>query len=99
MNQIDNQKILADLKRFDTEISHRKVESVAGAALGFVGQHLQLPYASLVLCEPDKKRLRVLTLSGGKIVPSEPFPAGDQPNVVATAMETGAAVYCRDVAG
>jgi len=33
MKQIDYQKILMDLNRFDAVISHRQMASVAGAAL------------------------------------------------------------------
>ena len=99
MKQNDYKKILADLKRFDVEISHRQVESVAGAALRFVEEQLQQPYASLVLYDPDKKRLRVLTRSEGDILTSEPFPAGDPSDMVAMAMEKGEVVYCRDVPG
>ena len=66
MKQNDYQKILANLKRFDAEISHRQVDSVAGAALRFVEEQLQQPYASLVLHDPDKKSLRVLTRSEGR---------------------------------
>jgi hypothetical protein len=61
MKQNDYQKILTDLKRFDAEVSHRQVESVAGAALRFVEAQLQLAYASLVLHDPDKISMRVLT--------------------------------------
>ena len=99
MKQNDYKKILADLKRFDVEISHRQVESVAGAALRFVEKQLQQPYASLVLYDPDKKRLRVLTRSEEDILTSEPFPAGDPSDMVAMAMEKGEVVYCRDVPG
>jgi hydrogenase-4 transcriptional activator len=99
MKQNNYQYIFKDLKRFDAEISHRRVESVAGAALRFVEAHLQLAYASLVLHDPDNKRRRVLTRSEGDAVSSEPFPAGDQPDMVATAMEKGEGVYCRDVPG
>ena len=99
MKQNDYQKILADLKRFDAEVSHRQVKSVAGAALRFVEEQLQQPYASLVLYDPDKKSLRVLTRSEGDTVSSEPFPAGDPPDMIAMAMEKGEVVYCRDVPG
>ena len=99
MKQNDYQKILADLKRFDAEVSHRQVKSVAGAALRFVEEQLQQPYASLVLHDPDKKSLRVLTRSEGDTVSSEPFPAGDPPDMIAMAMEKGEGVYCRDVPG
>jgi transcriptional regulator with GAF, ATPase, and Fis domain len=97
MKQNDYQNILRNLKRFEAEISHRQIESVAEAALGFVEEQLQQPYASLVLHDPDQKRLRVLTRSKGGIVSSEPFPAGDQPDMIAMAMAKGEAVYCRDV--
>jgi transcriptional regulator with GAF, ATPase, and Fis domain len=99
MKQIDYPKIVADLKRFDAQIAHRQVESVAEAALRFVGQHLQQPYASLVLYGADKKVLRVLTHSKGELLSSESFPAGNQPDMAAMAMEKGEGVYCRDVAG
>ena len=99
MKQNDYQKILADLKRFDAEVSHRQVKSVAGAALRFVEEQLQQPYASLVLYDPDKKSMRVLTRSEGDTVSSEPFPAGDPPDMIAMAMEKGEVVYCRDVPG
>ena len=99
MKQNDYQKILADLKRFDAEVCHRQVKSVAGAALRFVEEQLQQPYASLVLYDPDKKSLRVLTRSEGDTVSSEPFPAGDPPDMIAMAMEKGEGVYCRDVPG
>ena len=99
MKQIDYPKIVADLRRFDAQIAHRQVESVAEAALRFVGQHLQQPYASLVLYGADKKVLRVLTHSKGELLSSESFPAGDPPDLVAMAMEKGEAVYCRDLAG
>jgi len=99
MKQNNYQYIFTDLKRFDAEISHRQVDSVAGAALRFVAEHLQLAYASLVLHDPDKKRRRVLTRSEGDAVSSKPFPAGDQTDIIATAMEKGEVVYCRDVPG
>ena len=99
MKQNDYQKILADLKRFDAEVSHRQVKSVAGAALRFVEEQLQQPYASLVLYDHDKKGMRVLTRSEGDTVSSEPFPAGDPPDMIAMAMEKGEVVYCRDVPG
>lgn len=99
MKQIDYQKILVDLKRFDALISHRQMASIAGAALRFVEQHLQQPYASLVLCDPDRKIMRVLKRSNGEILSSEPLPAGDQPDMVAMAMKNGEVVYCRDVPG
>jgi len=54
---------------------------------------------SLVLHDPDKKRLQVLTRSDGETVSSEPFPAGDPPDMIAMAMEKGEVVYCRDVPG
>jgi transcriptional regulator with GAF, ATPase, and Fis domain len=97
MKQIDYQKILMDLNRFDAVISHHQMASVAGAALRFVEQRLKQPYASLVLSDPDKKILRVLQRSDGEILSSESFPAGDPPDMVAMAMEKGEAVYCRDV--
>jgi transcriptional regulator with GAF, ATPase, and Fis domain len=99
MKQNDYQKILADLKRFDAEVSHRQVKSVAGAALRFVEEQLQQPYASLVLYDSDKKSLRVLTRSEGDSVSSEPFPAGDPPDMIAMAMEKGEVVYCGNVPG
>jgi transcriptional regulator with GAF, ATPase, and Fis domain len=99
MKQNDYQKILADLKRFDAEVSHRQVKSVAGAALRFVEEQLQQPYASLVLHDPDKVSMRVLTRSEGDTVSSEPFPAGDPSDMVAMAMEKNEGVYCRDVPG
>jgi transcriptional regulator with GAF, ATPase, and Fis domain len=99
MKQNDYQRILADLKRFDDEVSHRQVKSVAGAALRFVEEQLQQPYASLVLYDPDKKNLRVLTRSEGDSVSSEPFPAGDPPDMIAMAMEKGEVVYCWNVPG
>jgi transcriptional regulator with GAF, ATPase, and Fis domain len=99
MKQIDYPKIVADLKRFDAQIAHHQVESVAKAALRFVGQHLQQPYASLVLYGADKKVLRVLTHSKGELLSSEFFPAGSQPDMAAMAMEKGEAVYCRDLVG
>ena len=99
MKQIDYPKIVADLRRFDAQIAHRQVESVAEAALRFVGQHLQQPYASLVLYGADKKVLRVLTHSKGELLSSESFPAGNQPDMAEMAMEKGEGVYCRDVAG
>ena len=97
MKQNNYEKVLADLKRFDAEVSHRQVESVAWAALRFIEEHLQQPYASLVLHDPDKKRLQVLTRSDGETVSSEPFLSGGRPDMVAMAMETSEAVYCRDV--
>jgi hydrogenase-4 transcriptional activator len=97
MKQNNYQYIFKDLKRFDAEISHRRVDSVAGAALRFVEEHLQLAYASLVLHDPDKKIRRVLTRSEGDAVSSEPFPAGYRPDMIATAMEKGEVVHCRDV--
>ena len=97
MKQNDYQKILADLKRFDVEVCHRQVKSVAGAALRFVEEQLQQPYASLVLYDPDKKSMRMLTRSEGDTVSSEPFPAGDPPDMIAMAMEKGEVVYCRDL--
>jgi transcriptional regulator with GAF, ATPase, and Fis domain len=97
MKPIDYQKILADLKRFDAVISHRQMASVTAGALRFVEQHLHQPYASLVLCDPGQKTLRVLQRSDGKIVSSEPFPAGEPPDMVATAMERAEGVYCRDL--
>jgi transcriptional regulator with GAF, ATPase, and Fis domain len=97
MEQVDYQKIWAVLKRFDALISHSQVESVAKAALRFVGQNLRQPYASLVLCAPDEKRQRVLIRSDGNTLSSEPFSAGDQPDMVAMAMEKAEAVYSRDV--
>ncbi len=99
MKQNDYQKILADLKRFDAEVSHRQVKSVVGAALRFVEEQLQQPYASLVLYDHDKKGMRMLTRSEGDTVSSEPFPAGDPPDMIAMAMEKGEVVYCRDVPG
>ncbi len=99
MKQNDYQKILADLKRFDAEVSHRQVKSVVGAALRFVEEQLQQPYASLVLYDHDKKGMRMLTRSKGDTVSSEPFPAGDPPDMIAMAMEKGEVVYCRDVPG
>jgi len=87
------------LKRFDAEVSHRQVKSVAGAALRFVEEQLQQPYASLVLYDHDKKGMRMLTRSKGDTVSSEPFPAGDPPDMIAMAMEKGEVVYCRDVPG
>ena len=99
MKQNDYQKILANLKRFDAEISHRQVDSVAGAALRFVEEQLQQPYVSLVLYDPDKKSLRVLTRSEGDSVSSEPFPVRDPPDMIAMAMEKGEVVYCGDVPG
>ncbi|HEX5682029.1 MAG TPA: sigma 54-interacting transcriptional regulator [Desulfobacterales bacterium] len=99
MKQNDYQKILANLKRFDVEISHRQVDSVAGAALRFVEEQLQQPYVSLVLYDPDKKSLRVLTRSEGDTVTSEPFLSGGRPDIIALAMETSEAVYCQDVPG
>ena len=99
MKQNDYQKILADLKRFDVEVCHRQVKSVAGAALRFVEEQLQQPYASLVLYDPDKKSMRMLTRSEGDTVSSEPFPAGDPPDMIAMAMEKGEVVYCRDLPG
>ena len=97
MKQNNYQYVLKDLKRFDAEISHRRVDYVAAAALRFVEEHLQLDYASLVLQDPDKKSRRVLTRSEGDDVSSEPLPAGDQPDLIATAMEKGEVVHCRDV--
>jgi transcriptional regulator with GAF, ATPase, and Fis domain len=97
MKQIDYQKILVDLKCFDDVISHRQMESVAGAALRFVERCLHQPYASLVLCDPDTKLRRVLQRSDGEILASESFPAGDPPDMVARIMEKGEVVYCRDV--
>jgi len=97
MKQNNYQYIFKDLKRFDAEISHRRVDSVAGAALRFVEEHLQLAYASLVLHDPDKKRWRVLTRSEGDAVSSKPFPAGGQSDMITTAMEKGEVVHCRDV--
>jgi hydrogenase-4 transcriptional activator len=99
MKQNDYQKIIANLKRFDAEVCHRQVKSVAGAALRFVEEQLQQPYASLVLHDPDKISMRVLTRSEGDTVSSEPFPAGDPSDMVAMAMEKGEVVYCRDVPG
>jgi len=99
MKQNDYQKILADLKRFDAEVSHRQVKSVVGAALRFVEEQLQQPYASLVLYDHDKKGMRMLTRSEGDTLSSEPFPAGDPPDMIAMAMEKGEVVYCRDVPG
>jgi transcriptional regulator with GAF, ATPase, and Fis domain len=99
MKPIDYQKILVDLKRFDAEMAHRQVESVAAAALRFVEQQLQQPHASLVLCDPDKKMLRMLTRSDGELFSSATFAAGEPPDMVALAMKQGAAVYCRDVTG
>ncbi len=99
MKQNDYQKILADLKRFDAEVSHRQVKSVVGAALRFVEEQLQQPYASLVLYDHDKKGMRMLTRSEGDTVSSEPFPAGDPPDMIAMAMEKGEVVYFRDVPG
>jgi transcriptional regulator with GAF, ATPase, and Fis domain len=64
-----------------------------------VEEQLQQPYASLVLHDPDKISMRVLTRSEGDTVSSEPFPAGDPSDMVAMAMEKGEGVYCRDVPG
>ena len=99
MKQNAYQKILANLKRFDVEISHRQVDSVAGAALRFVEEQLQQPYASLVLHDPENKGLRVLTRSEDDSVSSEPFPVRDPPDMIAMAMEKGEVVYCGDVPG
>jgi hydrogenase-4 transcriptional activator len=99
MKQNNYQRIFRELKRFDAAISHRQAESVAEAALRFVEEQLQQPYASLVLQDPDNKGLRVLTRSGGDIVSSEFFPVGDPPGMIAMAMEKGEVVYCRDVSG
>ena len=98
MKPSDYHNILEDLKRFDSEISHRRLESVAEAALRFLGE-MQQPYASLVLHDPDTKKLRVLTRSVGDTVSAEPFSAEDPPDLIVTAMAKGEAVYCRDVPG
>ena len=99
MKPSDYQNILRDLKRFDSEISHRRLESVAGAALRFLGELQQQPYASLVLHDPDNKNLRLLTRSAGDTVSAEPFSAGDPPDLIATAMAKDEAVFCPDVPG
>jgi transcriptional regulator with GAF, ATPase, and Fis domain len=52
-----------------------------------------------VLYDHDKKGMRMLTRSEGDTVSSEPFPAGDPPDMIAMAMEKGEVVYCRDVPG
>ena len=61
MQPHDYQKLIADLKRFDAEVSQRQVGAVACAALKFVQEHLRQPYASLVLNDPDQQRLLLLT--------------------------------------
>jgi transcriptional regulator with GAF, ATPase, and Fis domain len=99
MQPNDYQRIIADLKRFDAEVAQRRVESVAWAALRFVEEHFQQLYASLVLHDPDQKGLKVLTRSGGGVVSSEPFLSEGRPDIIATAMERGETVYCRDVQG
>lgn len=99
MKQIDYQKILSDLKHFDAEVSHRQVESVAWAALRFVEEHLQQPYASMVLHDHDRKRLQMLTRSDGETVSSESFLSESRPDIITMAMETSEAVYRRDVGG
>ena len=43
-----------------------------------------------MLYDPDKKSMRVLTRSEEDTVSSEPFPAGDPPDMIAMAMEKGA---------
>jgi transcriptional regulator with GAF, ATPase, and Fis domain len=99
MKQTDYQKILADLKRFDAEVSRPQTASVAEAALYFVEQDLRQPYASLALHDPGKKKMRLLTRSGGELFYSEPFLEEKPAGVMATVMETGEAVYCADIAG
>lgn len=99
MKPIDYPKLLSNLKRFDAEVSQRRVESVAVAALRFVEQYLGQPYASITLFTSDPKKLQVLTRSDGKIIFSEPFAPTQTPGVIAMALEKTEGVYCRGVAG
>jgi len=99
MQPYDYQKLIADLKRFDAEVSQRQVGAVACAALKFVQEHLRQPYASLVLNDPDQQRLLLLTRSDAETVSSEPILSEGRPDITATAMETGETIYCRDVQG
>ncbi len=99
MKPLDYPKLLSNLKRFDAEVSHLQVESIAEAALRFVEQHLRQPYASLALFALDKKELQVLTRAGGKVVFSEPFAPAEPPDLIATALEKTRGICCRDVAG
>jgi hypothetical protein len=64
MMQNHHQYIFKSLKSFDAKISHRRVDSVAGAALRFVEELLKLAYLPSLHC-PDKvhETLQVLTPS------------------------------------
>jgi transcriptional regulator with GAF, ATPase, and Fis domain len=98
MKKIDCQKIIWDLSRFEAEISAcLQVKCVAQAALRFVEERLQLPYASLVLYDAEGKRLQLMTTAGGESFSSIPFRLGTRMNMTALAIETCEMVYCRDV--
>ena len=99
MQPNDYQKLIADLKRFDAEVSQRQVGSVVWASLKFVQERLLQPYASLVLNDPEQKRLLLLTRSDAETVSSEPILSEGRPGIIATAMETGETIYCRGVQG
>ena len=98
MNKIDYQKTLRDLSRFEAEISaHLQTNAIVHAALRFVEEQLQLPYASLMLHDLEGKRLQLMTTAGGESFSSIPFRLGNQMNITALALETCEMVYCRDV--
>jgi transcriptional regulator with GAF, ATPase, and Fis domain len=97
MNSVDYPKLLATLMRFDAEIFDRRVESAAEAALAFVELELQLPYASLVLCDADPEATRIIVRSDARTISSGPLPPGARPDIVARAVETRQAAYYRDV--
>jgi len=98
MKSSDCQKILKDLSRFEAEISaHLQVRPLSQAVLRFVEEHLQLPYASLVLYDVEGKNLRLLATAGGESFSSIPFRLGNKTSITALALETCEMVYCRDI--
>ncbi len=98
MKKLYYQEILSDLSRFEAEIcAHFQTKPIAQAALRFVEERLQLPYASLVLYGVEGKRLRLMTTAGGKTFSSIPFRLGNKMNITELAIETCEMVYCRDV--
>jgi transcriptional regulator with GAF, ATPase, and Fis domain len=97
MAQIDVLRILEDLTRFDTAISHFQAGSVAEAALRFVQQHLQPSHASIVVCDPDRTDRQLVTLPGNQTISFEPLDSEDQTDLIERAMTASETVYCRDV--
>ncbi|MGE5258152.1 MAG: sigma 54-interacting transcriptional regulator [Hyphomicrobiales bacterium] len=98
MKNIDCQKIFRDLSRFEAELSaHSQVRPLAQAALRFAEEHLHLLYASLVLYDPEGKKLRLLATTGAEAFSSIPFRLGNKMSITALAIETCEMVYCRDV--